>query len=64
LLGGGHQGGAHIPKKLFQTPAALAGAREVVGEGAGMTKIHQIPNLLRGEAEQVLISVMGDLHEP
>ncbi|MFM9087607.1 MAG: hypothetical protein ACKOPT_05640 [Cyanobium sp.] len=52
-----------ISHKALQTFASAPGRGEMIGYHASMAEIQQQGSLLGGEAQQMLVVVMDDLHE-
>jgi hypothetical protein len=62
-LGSGMQGPLQITDQAFQAFASAPRWRKVIGDHACMAEIEQKGCLLGGEANQVLIVVVDDLHQ-
>ena len=61
-LGGFKQRVLHLPEETLQTATRFTFLHQLIGEGAGVAEIHQEGNLVRGEADQMFVVAVGDLH--
>jgi hypothetical protein len=62
-LGSGVQSTLEISHKALQTFASAPGLGKMIGNHTCMAEIQQQGGLLGGEAQQMLVVVMDDLHE-
>lgn len=62
-LGCGVERRLKVPHQALQAFALASGLGHVVGDHAGMAEIQQQRRLLRGEAQDVLVVVVEDLHQ-
>ncbi len=60
----GKQGGLDIGHEALQPTLLGLPEGEMSGDGSGVTQIHKQGHLLGTEAEQMLVSAMGDLQGP
>ena len=63
-LGGVEQGCLHIGHESLQAPPGVRSSCQLIGEGSGVAQIDQQSHLLGTHADQMLVAVMGDPHEP
>ena len=61
-LGGIEEGALHVPQEPIQLASGVMTWYKLVGEGSGMAQINQKCHLLRGEADQVFVVVVGYFH--
>jgi hypothetical protein len=62
LLHSWKQGLLHLPEKVLEALTPRSRCGEVIGKGAGVAEVNQQTDLLRTQAEQVLVAVAGNLH--